>query len=143
MYSIFSGCSCIWQKIFYQTIYQINLILHPRLRRCDELLNCFLRPRSDDFVEDDVIVVPDSIVAVENNTVVDVVVNVPGDVVPVSAMIVENALYRSIQEDNATTITNINLAIVNVPQVSINQRDNSITVRLQNSFANEVCCCRS
>ena len=99
--------------------------------------------RSDDFIEDDVIVVPDSIVAVENNTVVDVVVNVPGDVVPVSAMIVENALYRSIQEDNATTITNINLAIVNVPQVSINQRDNSITVRLQNSFANEVCCCRS
>ena len=102
-------------------------------------MNCItLSGRNDDFKENDVIVVPDSIVAGGNNTVFEVVVNAPGDVIPVSVTIVEDALQRSIQEDNATAITNLYLAVVNIPSVSIIQRENSISVRLQDSLASEV-----
>ena len=75
--------------------------------------------------------------AVGENTVVNVVVNQPGEQNPVPANIVEDGLYRSIQLDQLTTITNIHLA-VNAPMVSNTQRNYAISIRLNNIQATEV-----
>ncbi len=72
---------------------------------------------------------------------VNVVVNKPGQQNPVAANIVEDALYQSLEDNNTTTITNLRLAPVNVPSVSNIQRDNAISVRLENTQATEVSFC--
>ncbi len=76
--------------------------------------------------------------AAGDNTEFKVVVNQPGDNNPVPANIVEDALYQSLQDDNTTTITNLHLALVNVPMVSSTQSENAIRVRLENTQATEV-----
>jgi hypothetical protein len=74
----------------------------------------------------------------ESNTVVGVVVNKPGTGTPVERSVVEDALHHAIQEDGQTQITNLTLAVVNVPTVSDNQRDNAISVRLIGTQPSEV-----
>jgi hypothetical protein len=76
--------------------------------------------------------------AVGDATMLNVVVNEPGQSTPVSGDIVEEALYQSLQDDSTTTVTNLRLAVVNTPTVSNTQRENAITVRLKNTVANEV-----
>ena len=68
----------------------------------------------------------------------DVIVNEPGTDNPVSEDVVEDALFHSTLEDNTTTISNLQLAVLNIPMVSTIQRSNSVRVRLQNTIANEV-----
>lgn len=76
--------------------------------------------------------------AVGDATMLNVVVNEPGQSTPVSGDIVEEALYQSLQDDSTTTVTNLRLAVVNTPTVSNTQRENAITVQLKNTVANEV-----
>lgn len=76
--------------------------------------------------------------AVADATILNVVVNEPGQSTPVSGDIVEEALYQSLQDDSTTTVTNLRLAVVNTPTVSNTQRENAITVQLKNTVANEV-----
>ncbi|CAB4043791.1 Hypothetical predicted protein, partial [Paramuricea clavata] len=45
-----------------------------------------------------------------SNTVVSIVVNEPGEATPISANIVEDVLYQSLQEDSATTVSDLDLA---------------------------------
>lgn len=52
--------------------------------------------------------------------------------------IVEEALHQTIQEDNTTAITNLQLAIVNAPTISDTERENALRVRLLNTQGNEV-----
>ena len=68
----------------------------------------------------------------------NITVNEPGTNIPVSANIVEDALYQSIQEDNATGLANLRLALENTPVVSGIERRNALSVRLPNTLANEV-----
>ena len=93
---------------------------------------------SDEFSEDDVDVLSDTLTTVGNDTVFDVIVNEPGTDNPVSEDIVEDALFQSTLEDNTTTISNLHLAVVNISMVSTIQRSNSVRVRLQNTIASEV-----
>ena len=76
--------------------------------------------------------------AAGEDTVFDVVVNEPGGSTPINATIIEDALYQSIQDDNATDGTNLQLALVNVPEVLNTERANALRVRLFNIQANEV-----
>ena len=76
--------------------------------------------------------------AAGENTVFDVVVNEPGGNTPINVTIIEDALYQSIQDDNTTDGTNLQLALVNVPEVSDIERANVLRVRLLNIQANEV-----
>ena len=76
--------------------------------------------------------------AADKGTVFDVVVNEPGGNTPINATIIEDALYQSIQDDNTTDGTNLQLALVNVPEVSDTERANALRVRLLNTQASEV-----
>ena len=66
------------------------------------------------------------------------VVNEPGTRIPVTADIVEDGLYHSLQDHNATIIRNLSIAVVNVSAVSMSQMENSLSVRLENIVASEV-----
>ena len=68
----------------------------------------------------------------------NITVNEPGTNIPVSANIVEDALYQSIQENNATDGTNLRLVLEDTPVVSEIERENALSVRLPNTSANEV-----
>ena len=92
---------------------------------------------SDKFSENDVIV-NNSAMAVGSNTVVSIVVNEPGEDNPVSANIIQDAMYQSIQENATTKITGLRLALVNEPEVSNVQRANAINVSLTNTQGSEV-----
>lgn len=72
------------------------------------------------------------------DTVISVVVNEPGKNNAVSKIIVEDALYQTIQENNRTTITNLQLAIVNALTISDTERENSLRVRLHDTQAADV-----
>ena len=72
------------------------------------------------------------------DTVISVVINEPGKNNAVSKIIVEDALYQTIQENNRTTITNLQLAIVNVLTISETERENSLRVRLHDTQAADV-----
>ena len=72
------------------------------------------------------------------NTKIYVVVNEPGENNAVPKNIVEDALYETLQEDNRTAITNLQLAIVNTRTISNTERENALRVRLHNTLANEV-----
>ena len=74
-----------------------------------------------------------------NDTVVKLVINQPGTDTPVSGQIVEDALRHSLEDDAASTISNLHLAIVNETIVSKSQRDNAVSVLLQNTMVDEVC----
>ena len=76
--------------------------------------------------------------AAGEDTMFNVVVNEPGGNTPINATIIEDALYQSIQDDNTTDGTNLQLALVNVPEVSDTERANALRVRLLNTQANEV-----
>ena len=67
-----------------------------------------------------------------------VIVNEPGENSAVSKNIVEDALRETLQEDNRTAITNLQLAIVNASTISDPERENVLRVRLHNTQANEV-----
>ena len=67
-----------------------------------------------------------------------VVVNEPGENNAVPKNIVEDALYETLQEDNRTAITNLQLAIVNAPTILDIERENALRVRLHDTLANEV-----
>ena len=92
---------------------------------------------SDEFSENDVIV-NNSVMAVGSNTVVSIVVNEPEEDNPVSANIIQDALYQSIQENATTKITGLRLALVNEPEVSNVQHANAINVSLTNTQGSEV-----
>ena len=72
------------------------------------------------------------------NTMLYVVVNEPGENNAVLKNIVEDALYQTLQDDNRTTITNLQLAIVNAPVISDIERENALRVRLHDTQADEV-----
>ena len=93
---------------------------------------------NEKFQDSDVIVDPGSIMAAGEDTVFHVVVNEPGGNTPINATIIEDALHQSIQDDNTTDGTNLQLAVVNVPEVSDTERANALRVRLLNTQANEV-----
>ena len=84
------------------------------------------------------IVATGSVMTAGNDTVVSVVVTEPGNDKPISADIVKDGLFHSIQDDQLSTISNLHLALINVPMVSKTQRDNAISVRLQNTGPSEV-----
>ena len=90
------------------------------------------------YNENDVIIITGSLTQIYDDTEVDVVVNEPGTSIPVSADIVEDGLYHSLQDHNATIIRNLSLAVVNVSVVSMSQIANSLSVRLENIVASEV-----
>ena len=96
-------------------------------------------PYSDQFSRNDVMVDGSSVMdAGSSNTVVGIVVNQPGTVIPVESSVVEDALHQTIQEDGQTQITNLTLGVVNAPTVSDNQRDNAISVRLTGTQPSKV-----
>ena len=76
--------------------------------------------------------------AARQNTALNITVNEPGTNIPVSANIVEDALYQSILEDNTTDGTNLRLALEDTPVVLDIERRNALSVRLPNLSANEV-----
>ena len=76
--------------------------------------------------------------AAGRNTMLYVVVNEPGENNAVLKNIVEDALYQTLQDDNRTTITNLQLAIVNAPVILDIERENALRVRLLDTQANEV-----
>jgi hypothetical protein len=77
--------------------------------------------------------------AAGNDTVINVVVNEPGENNPVPANIVEEAMRESIETDNTSLITGLQLALGNTPEVvTTNQRSNAVSVRLPNTQASEV-----
>ena len=90
------------------------------------------------FKDTDVIVDSDSVMGEGQNTIVNIIVNEPGENNPVPSNIVEDALHQTIQEDSATAITNLQLSIVNAPMVSDTERENALRVRLHNARADEV-----
>ena len=67
-----------------------------------------------------------------------VVVNERGENNAVPKNIVEDALYETLQENNRTAITNLQLAIVNAPTISDIERENALRVRLHDTQADEV-----
>ena len=67
-----------------------------------------------------------------------VIVNEPGENSAVPKDIVEDALRETLQEDNRTAITNLQLAIVNVSTISDPELENVLRVRLHNTQASEV-----
>ena len=102
------------------------------------LINYFLFYSNNKFTDSDVIVQSDSLMEAGSNTVVNVIVNEPGQNNAVPGNVVEDALYQTIQEDNSTVLTNLELAIVNTPNVSVAERENALSVRLPNTTVNEV-----
>ena len=98
----------------------------------------FFSCSNEKFEETDVIVDPDSVMAANQNTALNITVNESGTNNPVPGNIVEDALYQSIEEDNATGIANLRLALEDTPVVSDIERRNALSVRLPNTLANEV-----
>ena len=92
----------------------------------------------NEFKDTDVIVDSDSVMGQGQNTIVNIIVNEPGENNPVPFNIVEDALHQTIQEDSSTAITNLQLAIVNAPMFSDAERENALRVRLHNARADEV-----
>ena len=92
----------------------------------------------NEFKDTDVIVDSDSVMGQGQNTIVNIIVNEPGENNPVPSNIVEDALHQTIQEDSSTAITNLQLAIVNAPMFSDAERENALRVRLHNARADEV-----
>ena len=93
---------------------------------------------NNDFTDADVIVQPYSLSEDGPNTVVNIIVNEPGQNNAVPYNIVADALYQTLQEDNKTVLTNLTLAIVNAPVVSIAEQENALSVLLPNTAVNEV-----
>ena len=102
------------------------------------LINYFLFYSNNKFTDTDVIVQSDSLMEAGPNTVVNVIVNEPGQNNAVPGNVVEDALHRTIQEDNSTVLTNLTLAIANRPNVSVAERENALSVILPNTTVNEV-----
>ena len=98
----------------------------------------FLFYSNNQFTDTDVIVQPDSLREAGRNTVVNIIVNEPGQNNAVADNIVEDALYQTLQEDNKTVLTNLTLAIVNAPIVSVAEQENALSVLLPNTAVNEV-----
>ena len=73
-----------------------------------------------------------------NNTEFDLAATEPGTNIPISSEIVEDALRHSLQEGATTSISNLNLVVVNKIIVSETQRENAVSVRLQNTMVDEV-----
>ena len=69
---------------------------------------------------------------------VNIIVNEPGQNNAVPGNIVEDALYQTLQEDNKTVLTNLTLAILNAPIVSVAEQENALSVTLPNTAVNEV-----
>ena len=84
------------------------------------------------------IIQPDSLTEAGPNTVVNIIVNEPGQNNAVPDNIVEDALYQTLQVDNKTVLTNLTLAIVNAPIVSVAGQENALRVILPNTAVNEV-----
>ena len=93
---------------------------------------------NNQFTDTDVIVQPDSRTEAGPNTVVRIIVNEPGQNNAVADSIVEDALYQTLQVDNKTVLTNLTLAIVNAPAVSVAEQENALSVLLPNTAVNEV-----
>ena len=102
------------------------------------LFKYFLFYSNNKFTYADVIVQPDSLTEAGPNTVVNIIVNEPGQNNAVPDNIVEDALYQTLQEDDKSVLTNLTLAIVNVPVVSVAERENALSVLLLNTAVNEV-----
>ena len=98
----------------------------------------FLFCSNNQFTYADIIVQPDSLTEAGPNTVINIIVNEPGQNNAVSDNIVEDALYQTLQEDDKTVLTNLTLAIVNVPTVSVAEQENALSVALPNTAVNEV-----
>ena len=102
------------------------------------LFKYFLFYSNNQFTYADVIVQPDSLTEAGPNTVVNIIVNEPGQNNAVPDNIVENALYQTLKEDNKTVLTILTLAIVNAPNVSVAELENALSVLLPNTTVNEV-----
>ena len=102
------------------------------------LINYFPFYRNNQFTDADVIVQSDSLMEAGSNTMVNIIVNEPGQNNAVPGNVVEDALHQTIQEDNSTVLTNLALAIVNTPTVSVAERENALSVILPNTTVNEV-----
>ena len=102
------------------------------------LIKYFLFYSNNEFTDTDVIVQSDSLMEAGPNTVVNVIVNEPGQNNAVPGNVVEDALHQTIQEDNSTVLTNLALGIVNTPIVSVAERENALSVILPNTAVNEV-----
>ena len=103
--------------------------------------NCksiYLLHSGQQFSQNDVLVDSSSVTAAGENTVVDVVVNEPGTSTPVQSAIVEDALHQTLQENNQSDISNLNLAVVNAPNASESEREEAFDVRLPNTQASQV-----
>ena len=79
---------------------------------------------------DDVVVDSGTLARCGNGTKVKLAVNEPRTDIPVSGHIVEDALRHSLEEDAVSTISNLQLAVVNETMISETQRDNAVFVRL-------------
>ena len=90
------------------------------------------------FQDSDVIVDLDSVMAAGENTVFNIIVTEPGENTSIAANIVEDALYQSIQDNERTDETSLQLAFVNTPIISPTERENALRVRLHNTLTNEV-----
>ena len=93
---------------------------------------------NNQFTYADVIVQPDSLTEAGPNTVVNIIVNEPGQNNAVPDNIVGDALYQTLKEDNKTVLTNLTLTIVNTPIVSVAEQENALSVLLLNTAVNEV-----
>ena len=69
---------------------------------------------------------------------VNIIVSEPGQNNAVPYKIVEDGLYHTLQENDKTILTNLTLAIVNIPIVSVAERENALSVLLPNTSVNEV-----
>ena len=102
------------------------------------LLKYFPFYSNNQFTYADVIVQPDSLTEAGPNTVVNIIVNEPGQNNAVPYNIVEDALYQTLQLDNKTVLTNLTLAIVNAHIVFVAEQENALRVILPNTAVNEV-----
>ena len=102
------------------------------------LFKYFLFYSNNQFTDTDVIVQPDSLTVAGSNTLVNIIVNEPGKNNAVPDNIVEDALYQTLKEDNKTVLTNLTLAILNTPIVSVAEQENALSVLLLNTAVNEV-----
>ena len=102
------------------------------------LFKYFLFYSNNQFTYADVIVQSDSLTEAGPNTVVNIIVNEPGQNNAVPDNIVEDALYQTLKEDNKTVLTILTLAIVNAPNVSVVELENALSVLLPNTTVNEV-----
>ena len=124
-------------RISYQN-FATNIKVNSRLlSKLNNFFN-FSSCRGNEFQDTDIIVDPESVIGAGQNTMIYVIVNEPGENSAVSKNIVEDALRETLQEDNRTAITNLQLEIVNASTISDPERENVLRVRLHNTQANEV-----